>query len=313
YGPPYHHLLGDDNPFSSSPIIEATLPCLPYSYLPINVRMLQRFSVCSYDPAEILSIFRNAPDLIEIVITMCPRSYYLDVEPPLITYPPVFHTSLRQLSFVITPENVDDVTKVPQTFDYITLPTLNEFQILTSSDSVFPATLEHVEYSRIVNLLHRSECNLTDLTFSIPIPVTSFLIPVLRQFPALQKLDVFIDTHTAGDVFRALTLTEGRVPNLRKLRIEDAPYGGSGLLLQGDALHAMVRSRLSGDCHLKTLQLSLKKTWSDHNDLFIPVARNSPFHDLFKMKEEGLDVEFLFNQEDCLVKGEASTLFFGSS
>ncbi|KAK0207509.1 hypothetical protein IW262DRAFT_535094 [Armillaria fumosa] len=317
YEPPHHRRIVDHNLFSSSPITEATLRRLPYSYVPLNVRMLRRFRLCSYDPAEIRSIFRNAPHLIEIVITMCPPPDYLNIEPPLpITYPPVFHTSLRQLSFFLTWENARRVTKVPLTLNYITLPALNELQILTSQtqpDGRLPETLEPIEYSRIINLLHRSGCDLTDLTFSIPVPVNSFLIPVLRQSPALQKLDILVDVQTAGDVFLALTLAEGQVPNLRKLRIADSPYGVSGLLLQGKVFHAMARSRLSGDSHLKTLQLSLRMAWSDHSNLLIPVAQSSPFRDLLKMKEEGLDVEFLFNLEDCLVEGKASTLFFGSS
>ncbi|KAK0482155.1 hypothetical protein EDD18DRAFT_1467847 [Armillaria luteobubalina] len=318
YGPPYHRCLGHDNPFSSSPIIEATLPHLPYSYLPINVRMLQRFHVCSYDPAEILSIFRNAQDLIEFVITMCASPRYINVQPPLpITYLPVFHTSLRQLSFFLTWENAHRVTRVPQTVDYITLPALKEFQILTQKapDGLLPATLEPIDYSRIVNLLHRSGCDLTDLTFSIQVPVEGFLIPVLRQSPALEKLDIFVDAPTAGDVFRALTLAEGHVPNLKKLRITDVPYqmAGSALLLEGDSFHTMLQSRLTGDSHLETLQLTLMLRLSrSHHRKVIPVAWDSPLRDLVKMKEEGLNVEFLFNLEDCLVEGEASTVFFGS-
>ncbi|KAK0431021.1 hypothetical protein EV421DRAFT_1855572 [Armillaria borealis] len=319
FEPPHHHRMADENPFSSSPITEATLHRIPYSYMPINVRMLQRFHVCSYDPAEIHSIFRNSQHLIEIVITTCPPPRFLNVEPSLrITYPSVVHTSLRQLSFVLTWENARRITKIPVTLDYITLPALNEFQILASQTQplpgILPGTLEPIEYSRIINLIHRSGCDLTDLTFSIPVPVNSFLLPMLRQSPALERLDIFVDADTAGDVFRVLTLAEGKVPNLKKLRIADAPCRGavSGLLLQGDAFHAMVRSRLSGDSHLKTLRLSLKTIWS-RQDLLIPIARDSPLRDLVKMKEEGLDVEFLFNLEDCLLEGEAFNLFFGSS
>ncbi|KAK0505596.1 hypothetical protein EDD18DRAFT_1275158 [Armillaria luteobubalina] len=316
YSPPHHGRITDPNLFSSSPITDATFDDFPYLILPINVRMLQRFRACFYNPDEIGSIFRNASDLIEIVITMCPRPRPRDVEPALpIPYPSVSHTSLRQLSFVRTWENAEDVINVSQIFDYITLPTLKEFQILAwprPIDDEFPRWLEHVEYSRIVNLLHRSGCDLTDLRFSIPVPVQSFLIPVLRQSPALEKFDVFIDTDTAGDVFRALTLPEGQVPKLRKLRIEDTPYAKCALLQEGDAFHAMVRSRLGGDTnsHLKTLRLSLTLL-HPFGSLF-PVAQDSPFRDLLKMKEEGLDVEFLFNMEECLVEGEASTVFFGS-
>ncbi len=311
--------MADDNPFSSSPITEATLERIPYSYMPINVRMLQRFRVCSYDPAEIYSIFRNSQHLIEIVITTDAPPRFFNVERVLsITYPRVVHTSLRQLSFVLTWENARRVTKIPVTLDYITLPALQEFQILASQTQplagILPGTLEPIEYSRIINLLHRSESDLTDLTFSVPVPVNSFLIPILRQSPALQKLNIFVDADTAGDVFRVLTLAEGYVPNLKKLRIEDVPCRGaaSGLLLEGDAFHAMVRSRFSGDSHLETLKLSLKTTWSPQ-ELLIPITWNSPLRDLVMMKEEGLDVQFLLDLKDCLLEGEAHTLFFGSS
>ncbi|KAK0505602.1 hypothetical protein EDD18DRAFT_1129807 [Armillaria luteobubalina] len=312
YKPPRHCPINDPNLFSSSPITEATFDRLPYEYLPLNVRILQRLRACFYSPAEICSIFRNAPDLIEIAITMCPRGRYRDVKPPL----PVFHTSLRQLSFVMRWENAEDVTHVSQTWDYITLPTLNEFQILASQikvDPKFGRWLKPVEYSRIINLLHRSGCDLTNLTFSIPVPVNSFLIPVLRQSPALEKLDIFIEAHTAGSVFRALTLADGPVPKLRKLCIADAPYGNSALFQEGDAFDTMVRSRLGGDTnsHLKTLRESLKLSY--HDESLFPVARDSPFRDLLKMKEEGLDVEFLYNEEDCLVEGKAYTVIFGSS
>ncbi|KAK0505576.1 hypothetical protein EDD18DRAFT_1129714 [Armillaria luteobubalina] len=311
YTPSRHGVIADPNLFSSSPITEATFDRLPYKYLPLNVHMLQRLRACFYSPAEILSIFRNAPDLIELVITMCPPRRYRDVKSPL----PMVHISLRQLSFVMTQENAEEV-HVSRSWNYITLPTLKEFQILASQttiDDEFPRWLEDGEYSRIVKLLHRSGCDLTDLTFSIAVPVTSFLIPVLRQSPALEKLDVFIDTDIAGDIFRALTLPEGPVPKLRKLRIVDAPYVISALFQEGDAFHTMVRSRLGGDTnsHLKTLRVSLKLSY--HDKSLFPVARDSPFRDLLKMKEEGLDVEFLYNEEDCLVEGKAYTLFFDSS
>ncbi|PBK82271.1 hypothetical protein ARMGADRAFT_1038731 [Armillaria gallica] len=178
----------------------------------------------------------------------------------------------------------------------------------------WPVSFQEPWSPRIINLLHRSESDLTDLTFSVPVPVNSFLIPILRQSPALQKLNIFVDADTAGDVFRVLTLAERYVPNLKMLRIEDVPCRGaaSGLLLEGDAFHEMVRSRFSGDSHLETLKLSLKTTWSPQ-ELLIPIAWNSPLRDLVKMKEEWLDVQFLLDLKDCLLEGEAHTLFFGSS
>ncbi|KAK0505604.1 hypothetical protein EDD18DRAFT_1098940 [Armillaria luteobubalina] len=248
---------------------------------------------------------------------MCASPRYINVQPLLpITYPPVFHTSLRQLSFFLTWENAHRATKVLQTVDYITLPALKEFQILTQKppDGLCPATLEPIDYSRIINLLHWSGCDLTDLTFSIQVPVEGFLIPVLRQSPALEKLDIFVDAPTAGDVFRALTLAEGHVLNLKMLHITDVPYQmAKSALLLGDLFHTMLQSRLTGDSHLETLQLTLTVRLSQsHHRKVIPVAWDSPLRDLVKMKEEGLDVEFLFNLEDCLVEGEASTVFFGS-
>ncbi|KAK0467533.1 hypothetical protein IW261DRAFT_1574050 [Armillaria novae-zelandiae] len=283
--------------------------------------MLQRFRVCSYDPTEIHSIFSNTQHLIEIAITMCLPPRHLNIVPPWpITYSPVVHTSLRQLSFVLTWEKNPRITKIPQTMNYITLPALNKLRLLTTqkqpSPEIFPTTMHSIEYSRIVNLLHRSRCHLTDLTISIPVPVDSFLNPVLRQCPALEKLDIFVHASTASGVFRVLNLTKGKVPNLKKLRVADAPYrgGGSALLLQGDAFLEMVQSRFGANSHLETLQLSLtlKMTWLQHKKL-IPIARDSPLRDLVKMKEEGLNVELLFNLRDCLVEGEASTAFFGSS
>ncbi|KAK0467512.1 hypothetical protein IW261DRAFT_1061054 [Armillaria novae-zelandiae] len=164
--------------------------------------MLQRFRMCSCDLAEIHSVFRNTHHLIEIVITMCLPPYYLNIVPPLpITYAPVVHKSLRQLSFVLTREKNLRITKIPLIMNYTTLPAQNELHLLTTqtqpSPEIFPTTMHSIEYSRIVNLFHRSGCHLTDLTISIPVPINGFIIPVLRQCHALEKLDIFFNASTA--------------------------------------------------------------------------------------------------------------------
>lgn len=143
------------------------------------------------------------------------------------------------------------------TLDYLTLPALQQFQILALQTEQLAAillgALEPIEYSRIINLFRRSECGLTELTFSVPVPVDSFLLPILRQSPALQKSDIFVDAEIAGDVFRALTLVDGNVhvPNLKILRVMDVPCPGApalcGLLQEADALQTIGKAQILQD------------------------------------------------------------------
>ncbi|PBK81093.1 hypothetical protein ARMGADRAFT_1091643 [Armillaria gallica] len=62
-----------------------------------------------------------------------------------------------------------------------------------------------MEEARLVDLFHRSDCNLISLTLSIPFAVDTFLIPILIQSRTLQYLDVKVDTQMAGGVFRSLS------------------------------------------------------------------------------------------------------------
>ncbi|KAK0462248.1 uncharacterized protein EV420DRAFT_1476998 [Desarmillaria tabescens] len=306
-----------NNPFSPSPITEACLERIPYPYLPISLVDVQKFHVYSYHSLEIYNILQQSRHLTEVVITPAPPSVSLNINPLAVACARLDHISLRQLSFVLTRENARQVTKIPVALDYLTLPALQKFHILTLKTEllpgILPGKLEPVEYSRIVNLLHRSECNLTEITFSVPVPVNNFLIPILKQSPALQNLDTFVDTEITGGVFRVLTLSEGNVPNLKTLRIEDVPCGRamSGLLHEGDAFHEMVTSRLAADNRLERLRISLGTKWFHHRQ-FIPVAQNSRIRNLLKMKEEGLDVEFLLDRTDCLIEGDARHGLFGS-
>ncbi|PBK64930.1 hypothetical protein ARMSODRAFT_1022648 [Armillaria solidipes] len=200
-----------NNPFSSSPIMEATLQHVRYSYLPINMTSLRRFGLHSYDPLEVHTIFQYSQHLTEFIITPAGPPRPFNINSSAIIYPQVHHTSLRQFSFVLIRENTRQVAKI--LLDYLTLPALQQFQVLALQTeqlaAILPGDLEPVEYSRIINLFRRSECSLTELTFSVPVPVNSFLLPILRQSPALEQLDIFVNAEIAGDVFGALTLADG--------------------------------------------------------------------------------------------------------
>ncbi len=144
--------------------------------------------------------------------------------------------------------------------------------------------------------------------------VEAFLIPILSQSHALRRLDIFPNASIARDAFRALSLEQGAVPCLEQLYIADTPIRmeNSGLLEDTGGFHAMILSRLGGDSRLDTLHLSLKTDWS-HQPLTLPVPQDSPFCDLFRIKDQGMNVQFFLDMKDCLVDEEARASLFGSS
>ncbi len=113
------------NVFSSSPITEAHLQHIPYSWMPINAAKLRKFHVYSYDPAELRSMLHQAHHLTEFVITMAPapRRFVPNILPMTNTHIH-YHTSLRRLTFVVTLENTRRVNKIPLIFNFVSLPAL---------------------------------------------------------------------------------------------------------------------------------------------------------------------------------------------
>ncbi len=170
------------NVFSSSPITEAHLQHIPYSWMPINAAKLRKFHVYSYDPAELRSMLHQAHHLTEFVITMAPapRRFVPNILPMTNTHIH-YHTSLRRLSFVVTLENTRRVNKIPLIFNFVSLPALQQFDILAQEDQplfgIQLATFEPHEYSHIVDLFRRSRCNLTIVTLAVPVSVQAFLSP----------------------------------------------------------------------------------------------------------------------------------------
>ncbi|SJL04113.1 uncharacterized protein ARMOST_07473 [Armillaria ostoyae] len=302
-----------DKLFSSSPIREAHLQRIPHSSMPINMTEMLEFHVYSYDPAELHSMLHRGQHLTELAITPAPPPRDFAANIPL-AYPHMCHTSLQRLSFIVNVENTRGVNKVPLTFDYVSLPALQQFGILVQEDQPLFGVLTggFEEYSRLLDLFHRSKCSLTTLTFSIPIPVEAFLVPILAQSPALQKLDIFVNPRVARDTFKALDLEQGAARHLKELCIKESPIrrAESGLLDEANGFHAMVLSRSYGDSRLETLHISLNSLWTVQQ-LAIPVAQDSPFRDLFTMKEKGMNVKFLLDGEDCLIDGAARVSFFG--
>ncbi|PBK69174.1 hypothetical protein ARMSODRAFT_1085040 [Armillaria solidipes] len=304
-----------NNLFSSSPIREAQLECVTFSNMPINMTELLKFHMYSYDPAELRSMLHRAQHLTELAITPAPPPRDFAGNIPLLTSH-MRHTSLQRLSFVVNMENTRGVNKVPLTFDYVSLPALQQFGILVQADQplfgLLTGRFEPAEYSRLLDLFQRSKCSLTILTFSIPISVQAFLVPILTQSPALQKLDIFVNPRVARDTFKALDLEQGAARHLKELCIKEAPIrrAESGLLEEVNGFHAMVLSRSYGDSRLETLHISLELWWTVQQ-LAIPVAQDSLFRDLFTMKEKGMNVKFLLDGEDCLIDGAARVSFFG--
>lgn len=302
--------------FSSSPIREAHLQRIAYSNMPINMTELLKFHVYSYDSAELHSMLHRAQCLTEVVLTPAPPPRDFAANTPLLAYPHMRHISLQRLSFVVTMENIRGVNKVPLTFDYVSLPALRQFSILVQEEKplfgILPRIFDPVEYSRLIDLFHRSKCNLTMLTFAVPIPVEAFLVPILAQSPALQKLDITVNPGVAGGTFRALDVEQGAAQHLKELCIKEVPIrrAKSGLLEEVHGLHAMVLSRSYGNSRLETLHLSLDTLWAVQWPV-IPVAQDSPFRDLFTIKEKGMNVKFLLDGEDCLIDGATRVSFFG--
>ncbi|KAG7441274.1 uncharacterized protein BT62DRAFT_1046350 [Guyanagaster necrorhizus] len=298
--------------FSSSPIQDATFQDILYQCMPINLTELHKFHVYSYDPAELHNMLQHAQCLTEFTITPAPCPH--DFAGP-ISYPHITHTSLQWLAFVISGPDTYHFDKVSVTFDYVTLPALQEFNILRPEHWMFfPITFKAVEYSRLINLFQRSECNLTIITLSIPVSVELFLDPILMQSPALQKLDLIIDTATARDTFKALEFERGKARHLRELCIREVEIemGNISLMKEAVGFHAMVLSRLNSNSHLAKLRLLLPEFhWDMHQASSVP--KNSSFHNFFRIKNQGIYTEFLLDREDCLVDRDTHVHIFGSS
>ncbi|KAK0243601.1 hypothetical protein EDD85DRAFT_784148 [Armillaria nabsnona] len=260
--------------------------------------------------------FAKAPDrsdrLIEFIIELASPLDGL-INTASISYPPMIHTSLQRLSFDMELVNPHPRTNIPVTIDYITLPALRDFEVPAASPGV-PWSFQAIEYTRLIGLFHRSQCSLTIPTISVPMSVEAFLIPVLSQSPALRRLDIFLNASIAGDVFKALSLEQGAAPCLEQLYITDTPIRmeNRGLLEDAGGFHEMILSRLGGDIRLDTLHLSLKTDCS-HQPLALPVPQDSPFCDLFRIKDQGMNVKFFLDMKDRLVDEEARASFFCSS
>ncbi|KAK0457532.1 uncharacterized protein EV420DRAFT_1748673 [Desarmillaria tabescens] len=301
---------------SSSPIRELHLECIPYSHAPINITELQKFSTYSYDPAELHSIFRNAKRLVEFVITpgQARSDFVSDI--PSTSYPYTCHTSLERLSFVITMENWSrSFSKIPSIFDHVSFPALKHFEIL-QHDGYDMVWFDTTEYLRLHDLFRRSQCSLTVLTFSAPISVDSLLIPLLAQSPTLHKLNIFLRRDIVKDIFKALSLEQGMAPNLKEPCITEAPrtLTQACLLEEADQFYAMILSRADGDSggRLEKLRVSFDSSRGDHEWMTLPVSHDSPFRNLLRMKERGMNIEFLLDGKDYINDGKARVAFFGS-
>ncbi len=136
--------------------------------------------------------------------------------------------------------------------------------------------------------------------------------PHPRSIPSSPKLDICVNASIAGDIFKLLTLEQGTAQHLKELCIKEDPLRTaiSGILKEADGLYLMVTSRSYGDSCLETLVLSLTSAWGDW-PLAFPVAQDSPFRDLFRIKEKGLHIELLFDGKDCFIDSEARVEFFG--
>ncbi|KAK0435731.1 hypothetical protein EV421DRAFT_1739993 [Armillaria borealis] len=286
------------NLFSSSPIQDASLPKIFYSRIPINLTELRKFHIYSSSPAELYSILQRAQHLIKFTVTPGPGSHRLTLPS---TYSDMSHTAVRKLSFSISGEIQDNINNIPFPFSHITLPALRQFDILLGE--IFRSRLDNLgtlDHSGMIDFLHRSQCNLTTITLDVPTAVETFLLPILAQSPGLRKLHIFVNTSVARDVFELLVSERGLVQHLKDLSIEELPISPdkSSLFEESDAFHTMILSRSGSDRRLEIVP--------------IPVAQDSPFRDLFRIKDQGVDVKFLFNGKDCLVDENARTTFFGS-
>ncbi|SJL15323.1 uncharacterized protein ARMOST_18816 [Armillaria ostoyae] len=300
---------------SVSPLKDVHFEHFPYSSMPINMTELRSFHVHSYDPTELHSIFRGAQRLKEFIITPSPPPYDFASDPST-KYVYTSHTSLQRLSIVMNmASSWQTCSKIPITFEHISLPALQQFEILTDGQHHDTMNLEPIEYLRLHDLFRRSQCRLTALTFSVPISVQSLLVPILAQFPTLRKLQIFINLTIARDVFKLLHREQGMVPNLKELCITEAPdtVARSCLLKEADRFYAMVLSRSVGNCdsHLETLRVSLDSSWARHLRMDSPVPPSSPFRKLLRIKEEGMNVELLLDRKDYLMDEKARATFFG--
>ncbi|SJL16969.1 uncharacterized protein ARMOST_20506 [Armillaria ostoyae] len=312
------------NLFSSSPIQYAYLAKILYSHMPINLTELRKFHICSFSPAELYSMLQHAQHLTELTVTgQGLRRLTLPT-----SYSNISHTAVRKLSFFISGQIQESIENIAFPFGHVTLPALRQFQILLDLrhyqgdyirgyHNLIRSLLEEIgtlDHSGMVYFLHRSQCNLTTITLEVPMAVETFLLPILTRSPALQKLHVFVNASVARDVFEVLVSERGFIPRLKELSIKEAPFpqDKSSLFEELDAFHRMILSRSGSDKRLETLRLSLNTFWIER-EIPVPVAQDSPFRDLFRIKDQGVDVRFLLEGQDCLVDGDARATFFGSS
>ncbi len=299
------------NLFSSSPIQDVYLPSIVYSRMPINLTELRNFHIYSSSPAELYSILQRAQHLTKLTVTPGPGSHRLTLPS---TYSDMSHTAVRKLSFSISRGIQDSIDNIPFPFSHITLPALQQFDILLGENVRSRLNdFGMLDHSGMIDFLHRSQCNLTTITLGVPAAVETFLLPILAQSPGLRKLHIFVNTSVARDVFELLASERGLVPHLKDLSIEELPISPdkSSLFEESDAFHKMILSRSGSDRRLEIVRLSLN-TFRIWRQAPIPVAQDSPFRDLFRIKDQGVDVKFLFNGKDCLVNENARATFFGS-
>ncbi|KAK0243603.1 hypothetical protein EDD85DRAFT_784151 [Armillaria nabsnona] len=289
--------------FSSSPITELGLEGIPYSSMSIDVDKLRKLRVHSYDPVEIYSILQHAHNLLELAITpsVPPNDFAVNRSPT--DYPLVRHASLQMLSVAVTLSDGEGITALPEIFNCVYLPALYQFALSVKEDQLLLAhrleTCTPIECSSLIDLFRRSQCTIFFLTFSVPISAENLLIPILTQSTYLRDLDIFVNAGIAMDVFRALSREQGMVPYLTGLRIRESPSGRQKVVCW---------KRTDGGGHLKMLRLALELSWD--NELLLPVAPSSLFHDLFRMKENGMNIELLLNGKDCLIDGGARVSLF---
>ncbi|SJL16921.1 uncharacterized protein ARMOST_20453 [Armillaria ostoyae] len=296
--------------FSSSPIQDAYLSRISYSRMPINPTELRKFHIFS-TPAELYSMLLHAPHLTELTV-MCQGLRPLTLPP---TYSDMSHTVVRKLSFFVLGEIQESIDNIEFPFGHVTLPALQEFEILL--DERLRRLLGEIgtlDHSGMVDFLHRSQCNLTTITLDVPMAVETFLLPILTQSPALQKLHVFVNASVGRDVFEVLVSERGLVQHLKELSIEDLPnpQDKTCLFEESDTLHRMILSRSGSDRCLETLRLSLTPRLWAGKYIPLPVAPDSPLRDLFRIRDQGMDIKFLFDRKDCLVDEKTRAAFFGS-
>ncbi len=302
-----------NNPFLQSPVAIAILRQMTYSQLPVSLKRLKTLMFHHYDPSELLLVLKHAPQLTDLSIMPA-------IQPPDGTirllqnsYQVPTHASLRKLSIILFWRTTDSYTNIHSIFSSLLLPSLEHLRIGPGNPWVLPMELAPAEYSHILSLVGRSGCHLTSLALHIRFPVDAFFLPIVGFVSdSLSTLNIAINIHIAGEIFRILSTETGHLPNLQRLHLDEVPTATahSGLLEESAAFHAMILSRWKRG--FNTLRLSLSSEWVNV-PFIIPPECIPRFRDLFRSKEEGLDVEFLFNDKDCLRDGEARRRFFGSS